>query len=209
MTLTPPSLTPLFPLGSTLYPDGALRLQIFEVRYLDMIRQCIAEHAEFGVVGLVSGREVRTPEGREVLASAGTLARIDLWDSPMPGLLRISCTGTTRFRLRFAQRLKHGLWVGDLEPIAADPVETIPGDLQQAADTLGQFIADLQKNGTAPDDMPIAPPYRLDECAWVADRWSELLPLDAHRKERLLVLKNPVLRLALVHELLLESGWIK
>ena len=28
---------PLFPLGTVLFPDGVLPLQIFEVRYLDMI----------------------------------------------------------------------------------------------------------------------------------------------------------------------------
>jgi Lon protease-like protein len=31
------SSLPLFPLGAVLYPDGLLPLQIFEVRYLDMI----------------------------------------------------------------------------------------------------------------------------------------------------------------------------
>ena len=31
---------PLFPLGTVLFPDGLLPLQIFEVRYLDMIGRC-------------------------------------------------------------------------------------------------------------------------------------------------------------------------
>ena len=31
---------PLFPLGTVLYPGGFLPLQIFEVRYLDMIGKC-------------------------------------------------------------------------------------------------------------------------------------------------------------------------
>ena len=31
---------PLFPLGTVLYPGGYLPLQIFEVRYLDMIGKC-------------------------------------------------------------------------------------------------------------------------------------------------------------------------
>jgi Lon protease-like protein len=32
---------PLFPLGTTLFPDGNLSLQIFEVRYLTMIKNAM------------------------------------------------------------------------------------------------------------------------------------------------------------------------
>ncbi|MDG1109787.1 MAG: peptidase S16, partial [Burkholderiaceae bacterium] len=31
---------PLFPLSSVLFPEGTLHLQIFEVRYLDLIKRC-------------------------------------------------------------------------------------------------------------------------------------------------------------------------
>ena len=34
------SSLPLYPLGTVLYPGGLLPLQIFEVRYLDMIGKC-------------------------------------------------------------------------------------------------------------------------------------------------------------------------
>ena len=40
---------PLFPLASTLFPEGRLPLQIFEVRYLDMIGKCIAEGSSFTI----------------------------------------------------------------------------------------------------------------------------------------------------------------
>ncbi|MDO9023444.1 LON peptidase substrate-binding domain-containing protein, partial [Zwartia sp.] len=52
---------PLFPLGSTLFPDGLLALKIFEVRYLDMIKACFKTGAPFGVVTLNRGGEVRIP----------------------------------------------------------------------------------------------------------------------------------------------------
>ena len=44
---------PLFPLGTVLFPDGLLPLQIFEVRYLDMIGRCRRQDTPFGVVSLV------------------------------------------------------------------------------------------------------------------------------------------------------------
>ncbi|NCU80352.1 MAG: peptidase S16, partial [Burkholderiaceae bacterium] len=52
---------PIFPLGTALYPDGILLLKIFEVRYLDMVKQCVREGSGFGVVTLNGGTEVRIP----------------------------------------------------------------------------------------------------------------------------------------------------
>ena len=55
-----------------------LHLRVFEVRYLDMVRRCIADGTGFGVA-LLSGNEVRSPEGLETLAPVGTMARIESW----------------------------------------------------------------------------------------------------------------------------------
>ena len=46
---------PLFPLNTVLFPEGLLSLQVFEVRYLDMIRKCQHADAPFGVVALQAG----------------------------------------------------------------------------------------------------------------------------------------------------------
>ena len=46
---------PLFPLNTVLFPDGALALRVFEVRYLHMVRKCHETGAPFGVVSLHSG----------------------------------------------------------------------------------------------------------------------------------------------------------
>ena len=53
---------PLFPLHTVLFPGGMLHLQIFEVRYLDLIGKCIKTGAPFGVVSLTEGSEVRRPD---------------------------------------------------------------------------------------------------------------------------------------------------
>ncbi|CAB3928745.1 LON peptidase substrate-binding domain-containing protein [Achromobacter deleyi] len=190
---------PLFPLSNVLFPAGVMHLRIFEVRYLDMIRRCIADGTEFGVVALLAGNEVRSPEGTETLAPVGTLARIDTWDAPMPALLQLRCVGTSRFRLVSNQLAKYGLWMGEIEPIPDDPILPVPAALQPCADALGSLVAQWQQEGVPAESMPLAPPYRLDECAWVADRWCELLPLPAAEKVRLLALTDPEVRLAAVH----------
>ena len=90
---------PLFPLNTVLYPDGYLPLQIFEVRYLDMIRKCITGEQPFGVVQLLDGTEVRKPGQEETLAQVGTLAKVVDWAAPLSGLLQIKCMGTRRFQM--------------------------------------------------------------------------------------------------------------
>ena len=40
---------PLFPLGSVLFPGGRMPLQIFEQRYLDLVRSCLREDTGLGV----------------------------------------------------------------------------------------------------------------------------------------------------------------
>ncbi|NGZ83568.1 LON peptidase substrate-binding domain-containing protein [Duganella aceris] len=197
---------PLFPLNTILFPDGHLPLQVFEVRYLDLIKRCIARGEEFGVVSLLDGSEVRLPEKHETLSAAGTMARIIDWTAPLPGLLQISCIGTTRFQVRSAEQLKHGLWMAEVEEVAEDMVVPIPTEQQDVANALGALIRSLQKKQISTANMPLAPPYRLDEAGWVANRWCELLRLDLEEKQRLLLQENPVLRLELIQDVLSDNG---
>jgi len=48
---------PLFPLSTVLFPGGVIALKIFEARYLDMIKQCLREKTEFGVVSIIKNSD--------------------------------------------------------------------------------------------------------------------------------------------------------
>jgi hypothetical protein len=54
--------------------------------------------------------------------------------------------------------------------------------------------------------MPMRPPYHLDDCGWVANRWCELLPMPLALKQQLLELDSPLLRLELVCDILEHNG---
>ena len=133
------------------------------------------------------------------------MARIESWDAPMPALLALRCVGAGRFRLHASQLAKYGLWMGEAEAIADDPPAEVPTDLQDCADALGKLIAGWQREGVPAEHMPLAPPFRLDDCGWVADRWCELLPLPA-AEARLLALPDPVARLAAVRQALRDAS---
>lgn len=202
-------MIPLFPLNTVLFPDGRLALQVFEVRYLDMIKRCIAGSEEFGVVALAEGEEVRKPGGQhETLAPIGTMARIVDWTAPLPALMHITCLGTQRFRVLATEQLKHGLWMADIERLPDDMAVPVPAEQQDVANALGSLIRSLQQRGVTPAQMPMGPPYRLDESGWVANRWCELLDLELPQKQLLLAQDNSVLRIELVQDALADSGYM-
>ena len=213
-TLTLSSL-PLFPLGTVLYPGGLLPLRIFEVRYLDMIGKCHKTGAPFGVVALTEGSEVRKTDATrasgdgfavEEFNAIGTLATITEFSVPQPGLMVIRCEGAQRFQISNREKLKHGLWIADVERQANDIEVNIPEDLQPCANALGKLIKTLQQRGVPPEQMPVPAPYKLDDCGWVANRWCELLPIPLELKQRLMVLDNPVVRLELIGDILERTG---
>ena len=207
---------PLFPLGTVLYPDGLLPLRIFEVRYLDMIGKCHKNGTPFGIVALTQGSEVRqinaggAPSGDafalEAFHDVGTLATITALSRPRAGLIMVQCLGTQRIRITRREKLKHGLWVADVDLLAADTPVDIPPDLQTTAKGLEQIIKNLQTQGIAPEQQPFGSPYRLDDCGWVANRWCELLQMPLELKHRLMALDNPLVRLELVRDILDKAG---
>jgi hypothetical protein len=198
-------IIPLFPLESGLFPGGLISLRIFEVRYLDMIKKAINDQSSFGLLMLKKGGEVRKAGVIEELMPIGTIAEILEINTLQPSLILIRCLGKKRFRLIHYEKVKYGLWQGEVEIIKDDPVMEIPPSLQSVADALGKFIVSMQRNGVTKEKMPILPPFRLDESGWVSNRWSELLSVNAFSRQKLLEEMHPNTRLKNVSQLLTSS----
>ncbi len=200
---------PLFPLGAVLFPGGYLPLQIFEERYLDMVGRCLRKGLPFGVVSLTEGGDVRkrgdAGHAPEIFKSIGTMARITAWQSPHPGLIRIDCVGEQRFQVLGQRKLKHGLWLGDVERLAQDQVVAVPDDLVHVAQQLESLIQRMQAEASSPQPLRATTPFAFDDCGWVANRWCELLPLPHAMKQNLLALDSPLVRLELIADFL-ERG---
>lgn len=197
---------PLFPLQSVLFPGGQLALKIFEARYLDLVSDCLRREQPFGVVCLLQGAEVRSGKGPAVrFESTGVLARLDEVDSEQPGLLRARCSGTQRFRLDGpATQQADGLWLGRAELQPDDAAQLPQAQYLPTVQALANAIATLKAQG----NEPFAPPHRLDDAGWVANRWCEILPIPLGAKQKLMELDDPQVRLQLVHEYLLGKGVI-
>jgi uncharacterized protein len=191
---------PLFPLSNALFPKSVLALNIFEVRYLHLMRRAQTEGIEFGVVPLAQGREVQKAGEVETLHEWGCLARLELMEEIQPAVLAVKCIGTQRFRLGAHTRGAYGLWSGEIGRLEETPM-ALPTQYQGLADRLGALIAQSQREGFE-DRLPMQQPYELEDAGWVSDRWASLLPLSAEQKVELLSELDAAKRLELL------SRWI-
>ncbi|MDI1257757.1 LON peptidase substrate-binding domain-containing protein [Aquabacterium sp.] len=201
---------PLFPLHTVLFPGGLLPLQIFEVRYLDLMKRCEQSGEPFGVVCLQSGHEVRRAprpgesEGQgvhaETLAPIGTLATLERIERPQPGLMLIQARGTQRFQLQHSHRLPHGLWTGHAQLLPNDTPAAVPTELASLSQRLQDALTALaEQEGALPTPASTGDP-RWQDAGWLSNRWAECLPLPAAERQRLMSLDNPLWRLELVAE---------
>ncbi len=175
---------PLFPLSGVLLPHGKMPLQVFEQRYIDLVRSSMKSDEPFGIVWIRRGSEV-AQRGRASpeLGDWGTLARIVDWDQLPNGLLGITVEGQGRFDLFETERQGNGLVLGEVE-YRADP---------QPAAMLPQWqsmLDVLQSLETHPhvQRMALSPDYQdAWQVAWVL---VQLLPLDEYIKYELLGLDS-------------------
>ncbi len=190
----------LFPLGVVIFPQGLLPLRIFEARYLDMVTDCFRNNGEFGVVAALEGASSHFP-----FCEVGTAVRIVDFDVPEIGLINIRCFAQQRFRVQSATQQEDGLWLGEVAEIENDMALSLPDDLVRTADSLRQVINALLKQGFDKDTLPIAQPYLFDDCAWVANRWIELLNIPLEQKQRFLELDSALVRLELVQDMFMAN----
>jgi Lon protease-like protein len=193
----------LFPLSHGIFPDGMLPLQIFEVRYLNLIKRCHQQKQPFGIAWIQQGSEVQVPGQVPVLHKVGCVAHIREFEHVQPTFFRILCQGGLRFELLDVQPGPYGIWQGRVNYLAQDPEVEVPADMQVYANRLGQVIASAQKQGVI-NQLPIFAPYQLDQCGWLANRYAEALSIRAELKQQLLGEMDPLQRLKSVIELMQE-----
>ncbi|MEH6567521.1 MAG: LON peptidase substrate-binding domain-containing protein [Halioglobus sp.] len=171
---------PLFPLSSILLPYGRFSLQIFEQRYLDLVRSCMRTDTGFGVVWIRRGSEVATKgSARPDLGDYGTYARIVDWDQLQNGLLGITIAGTETFDLRDANTSASGLVMGDIEMHR-------PCDPKAMQDDWSPMLDVLRSLETHPHVQRMGLEIDYNNAWEVGYTLVQLLPLDESLKYELL-----------------------
>lgn len=190
---------PLFPLSIVICPGGHLPLTIYEARYLDMVKNCLKNHSSFAVVAVLP--EGTTAEGDFPFANVGTLVNIVEADVDTVGLMKIRCFGQIRIKVESYTQQVDGLVVGQVTDIPNDIEMPIPDDLSVSKTVLSELLRKLTLPKIWADKLPLEP-YQLDDTAWVANRWVELLELPLLQKQILMQLDSPLVRLELIQDIL-------
>ncbi|MHB1083769.1 MAG: LON peptidase substrate-binding domain-containing protein [Thiobacillus sp.] len=186
------TLLPLFPLNTVVFPGGHLPLRIFEQRYLDMVKQAIADNTPFGICAIREGAETGAPA---VPYSIGTRVHITDWDMPQTGILHVDTRAQDRFVVRSTHSESSGLLIGSVEAVSVEPAIAIPDDLELAVEILRHIIDEY-------GDVHFPEPHELDNAVWVGYRLSEVLPLTLSIKQNLLEMNDSLMRLRILTEYL-------
>jgi len=183
-----------------LFPGALLPLQLFELRYLQMIGECERQGSGFGVVTLTQGREVHRPgTAEEQFENIGTRVKIERIERPQPGLVMVWCRGIEKFKLQTPQQRSDGLWTSQVQAMPSEPAVQVPDDLQHLSTQMHEALTQLSEQ---PSVVPHwAEAWRLQDCSWLSYRWGELLPLPLQMKYRLFALQEPLLRLELIGDM--------
>jgi Lon protease-like protein len=199
----PNSWLPLFPLNTVLFPGGVLPLKVFETRYVDMIRECMKTEAPFGIVRIRSGQEVGLAAEPD---DVGCLAYIAQWDMQEMGVLLLRTEGGQRFRILETRVLPDQRLEARVEMIAADEAVALSNMHVSCAKALKLVMDDINLKGRAEQGdafvSPFAQRVQLDDTAWVANRWCEILPIPLKARQKLLELENAQSRLAIIYQYL-------
>jgi len=176
-----PQVIPVFPLdGALLLPNGALPLQIFEPRYLNMIDDAMSGDRLIGMVQTRPGGDRTRPR----LARVGCAGRITSYSETGDGRYLITLTGVCRFEVGeelptptpYRQvRADYGLFAEDLKE-DADEVEFERAPFL----TLLRRYLDQRGLGIEWEAVNVAPAPAL------INSLSMLLPFDPAEKQALL-----------------------
>lgn len=184
-------IIPLFPLQSALFIGGRLSLQIFEPRYLDMIKRCMREETGFGVVLIRQGRDARidSEDPPPQIFEVGTYARIIDFNPLENGLLGIVAEGERTFQVHTTREQRDHLMMADVSWREPEPEVRLADRHEELVEVLKQLLGHpmIARLGLAVD---------YDDARQVGWRLAELLPIEAEIKQSLLQMNSPTERLS-------------
>ncbi|MDA8613819.1 LON peptidase substrate-binding domain-containing protein [Gammaproteobacteria bacterium] len=117
MTSLKPNKLPVFPLGLVVLPGTIQTLQIFEPRYLSMVKNCM--NTDTGFVITLS----KSNQSGEAFMLQGTFVEIIDFNQLPNGLLGITVQGSQKVSIRSVEQLESGLHYASITPIAEPAVD--------------------------------------------------------------------------------------
>ena len=192
----------LFPLRLVMFPGGRVNLQIFERRYIDLVRNCMRSNTGFGICLLKQGEEVEQ-SSQQSIHRTGTYASIVDWDQLENGLLGITVEGSRKFKISKSWQASSGLLTADVifsetGNLGGDP---IPVDEQFSG--LAELLQSLESHPAVERKNQQIDYNNLWDLGW---RLSELIPIEAEKKQELLELDDAWERIENIEQLVSDMA---
>ncbi|MGH3665584.1 MAG: LON peptidase substrate-binding domain-containing protein [Egibacteraceae bacterium] len=191
---------PLFPLHLVLFPGRPLPLHVFELRYREMLQDCLAADGRFGVIAIRAGAEVGGPPE---IFDVGTVAEIQQVDALEDGRANLITRGVQRFKVR---QLLSGKPYLRARVTLLDETELTEIDIQRAA-CLRKLLVPYLAGLGAPAQLLERLPNRPRDLAWLA---ASALQVEVAQQQHLLELDSCSRRLEIAVEMLRrETGLMR
>ena len=117
MTSSAVNKIPVFPLGLVVLPGTIQTLQIFEPRYLSMVKNCMSTDTGF-VITLSNSNQ-----SGESFMSQGSFVEIIDFNQLPNGLLGITVRGSQKVSIKSVEQLESGLYYASIYPIPEPVVD--------------------------------------------------------------------------------------
>ena len=193
----------LFPLKVVMFPGGKQDLQIFERRYIDLIRSCLRDNTGFGICLLKEGEEVVQESTKQTIHRIGTFVNIVDWDQLDNGLLGITVEGSAKFKIEDCWQADSGVLQAEVEFSTSDRVGTQAIPLDDKYAPLTELLQSLE-NHPMVEQRHIAIDYdNLWDLGW---RLSELIPVDTTQQQELLETGDPHERISIIERLVADMA---
>jgi len=185
----------LFPLHTVLFPGCVLPLQIFEQRYLRLVKTAIGDQQGFVVVLISAGKEVGdAPE----VYNIGCYVDIIDWEALPNGLLGITIAARHRVKLASPCAQHDGLLMAESHDLSEDKEY----NNQQMLDNYSDLVDTLKQLEQHP--FVVSQGLQLDyhDCLDVSNKLAYLLPVPGQVKQSLLEISNLPQRMQALREII-------
>jgi len=168
---------PIFPLRLVVLPGTIQGLQIFEPRYLNMVKQCMSNGSNF----VISYKSDRVDDFDFGIERVGTSVQIIDFNNLPNGLLGITVKAVSKVSLNNIIQLEDKSYLGEVSPLTEQEV-----DDQSLIAKYSDLIEVLVKLKEHPEIRTLQLDIDLDSADSVSYHLGNLIPLTADEKQMLL-----------------------
>ncbi|HIC26913.1 MAG: LON peptidase substrate-binding domain-containing protein [SAR86 cluster bacterium] len=190
----------IFPLTVNVLPGGYLPLQIFEPRYLDMVKKCMTRETGFCVVLLRGSMNQISSSKLPDHSPIGTYVEIVDFNQLENGLLGITVQGQCRIQILDRRKQEDGLIIADI--IEQTEVEESIS-LEPQYENIWRILKDISKH---PEIKKLELEIDFDNSSSVAYNLASLLPLTPLDRQNILEFRSNVDRFDHLNKIVKQLG---